>query len=146
MKLTEHFNLSEFVISQEAAARGIDNTPPAWALPNLQRVALLLEDVRALLGGFPILISSGWRCIELNKALRGSSSTSAHMQGLAADFIVPGYGDPYSVCKAIESSELEFDQLIHEITWVHLATGGAMRRHVLTIDRFGARNGLAYAR
>lgn len=146
MRLSPHFSLSEFVISQEAAARGIDNTPPSWAIPNLQRVAELLEGVRALLGGFPITISSGWRCIELNKALRGSSSTSAHMQGLAADFIVPGYGDPYSVCKAIEQSELEFDQLIHEISWVHLATGGAMRRQVLTIDRFGPRNGLEYAR
>ena len=45
------------------------------------------------------------------------------MSGLACDFIVPLFGDPYDVCKAIEPcmAELMVDQLIWEYEdWVHL--------------------------
>lgn len=42
--------------------------------------------------GVPITITSGLRCVKYNNSLAGSSKTSKHMTGKAADFIVPKVG------------------------------------------------------
>ena len=69
------------------------------------------------------MIKRGYRSPALN-AVIGGSRNSDHMRGLAADFICPGFGVPYAACKAIEHSDLEFKQLIHEFgAWVHVAFG-----------------------
>lgn len=143
MKLSEHFTLAELTASDTAARRGIDNTPPAEVLPALRETAALLEQVRALLGA-PITITSGYRCLELNRAI-GSGDTSAHVRGRAADFTCRGFGTPLEVCRAIEASPIAFDQLIHEFgAWTHIAwaAGAGGRRQVLTIDAGGTRLGL----
>jgi hypothetical protein len=119
--LTEHFTLDELVLSQTAARNGIDNTPPADVVRNLRRLAAALEDVRTLLGDVPILISSGYRSPALNKAV-GGAKNSAHMVGLAADFTAPGFGTVMQVARAIATSEMPYDQVIHEFgTWVHMS-------------------------
>lgn len=138
MNLSPHFTLVELVASQTAARRRIDNTPTGAALTNLYVLADRLETVRELLGGRPILISSGYRSPALNAAV-GGSRTSAHMQGLAADFICPGFGTPLAICKQLaqHAGELDFDQIIQEGTWVHFglaAEGKAARRQVLTAN------------
>lgn len=133
-KLTEHFALSELVASQTAARRQIDNTPSPAIVKNLTRTAQLLERVRVLLGSKPILISSGYRSPTLNEAV-GGAKTSAHMQGLAADFTCPGFGTPLDICHRLASLGVEFDQLIQEGTWVHIGLspdGQKPRRQVLT--------------
>lgn len=133
-KLTDHFSLAELTASETAARRGIDNTPSPEIVKNLIRTVQLLERVRVLLGSKAILVSSGYRSPALNAAV-GGSKTSAHMQGLAADFICPGFGTPLAVCQRLESLGLEFDQLIQEGTWVHIglaAEGVKPRRQVLT--------------
>lgn len=133
-KLTDHFSLEEMTASETAARRGIDNTPSPAIIKNLTRTAQLLERVRVLLGSKPILVSSGYRSPALNAAV-GGSKTSAHMQGLAADFICPGFGTPLAICKRLDSLGVEFDQLIQEGTWVHIglaAEGIKPRRQVLT--------------
>ena len=47
------------------------------------------------------------------------------MSGLAADFVIYGYGTPYEICLKLQSlprAELTIDQLIWEYgDWVHLA-------------------------
>lgn len=135
LRLSEHFTLDELTLSQEAARRGISNIPSRDAITNLTDLANLLEDVRALLG-CPILISSGYRSSELNKAI-GGATTSRHVFGLAADFTAPRYGSPLAVAKAIAASDLPFDQVIHEFgRWVHLGLsppGEPHRRQTLTI-------------
>ncbi|MGL5182464.1 D-Ala-D-Ala carboxypeptidase family metallohydrolase [Herbaspirillum huttiense] len=133
-KLTDHFSLAEMTISETAARKGIDNTPSPAIIKNLTRTAQLLERVRVLLGSKPILVSSGYRSPALNAAV-GGSKTSAHMQGLAADFICPGFGTPLAICQRLDSLGVEFDQLIQEGTWVHIglaAEGIKPRRQVLT--------------
>lgn len=133
-KLTDHFSLEEMTASETAARRGIDNTPSPAIIKNLTRTAQLLERVRVLLGSKPILVSSGYRSPALNAAV-GGSKTSAHMQGLAADFICPGFGTPLEICKLLDSLGVNFDQLIQEGTWVHIglaADGVKPRRQVLT--------------
>ena len=133
--LSPNFTLAEFTTSRIAAVRGISNQPPPELLPNLQVLARALEEVRALLGGVPITITSGYRSAALNKAVRGSLY-SAHTSGLAADFIAPRYGTPLEICRAIQASDLVFyDQLIYEGTWVHLGLapeGHEQRGNVLT--------------
>ncbi|MDP1873625.1 D-Ala-D-Ala carboxypeptidase family metallohydrolase [Phenylobacterium sp.] len=131
MKLSANFHLDEFVTSQTAARRGIDNTPPAPVLIRLKNTAKGLEKVRAVLGK-PILISSGYRSPALNKAV-GGSATSDHMNGDAADFISPGFGTPIAICRAIVAAGIKFDQLIEEGTWVHISFGPRMRGQILTM-------------
>ena len=144
-KLTEHFTLEEFIDSQTAARKGINNAPPPLEYENLKRTAGVLEKVRPILGGHPILISSGYRSRRVNAEV-GGSANSAHMHGLAVDFSCPGFGAPRSICRTLEPhmKELGVDQLIHEFnTWVHLGLrGGAPPRHIaLTINHKGTRQG-----
>ncbi|NIE82690.1 MULTISPECIES: D-Ala-D-Ala carboxypeptidase family metallohydrolase [unclassified Burkholderia] len=138
MKLTDHFTLSELTQSETAARRRIDNTPSSETLVNLTRTAQLLEKVRAELGDKPVLISSGYRCHALNRAV-GGATNSAHGQGLAADFICPGFGSPLDICKRLAAARIEFDQLIQEGTWVHigLAAAGKRPRHQVLTAHFG---------
>jgi len=133
MNLTPHFTLEELTFSQRAAREGIDNTPDAQALRNLERTAEMLEQVRALLGGAPVVVSSGYRSQVVNH-LEGGSDTSAHMRGLAADFAAPRFGTPLEICRAIVRAGLMFDQLIHEYgRWVHIGLSETSpRRQLLT--------------
>lgn len=134
-RLSRHFTLEELVASQTATRRGIDNTPAPAVVRNLRRLAALLERIRVLLDGAPILVSSGYRCPALNVAV-GGSKNSAHMAGLAADFTAPEYGTVLQVARRIAQSSLRYDQLIHEYgAWVHigLAQNGKPRRQDLSI-------------
>lgn len=130
-KLSASFYLSELVVSDTAARYSIDNTPHPASLSNMRTLlAPGLQKVRDLLG-VPVIVSSGYRGPALNKAIRGSA-TSQHMVGMAADFSAPGFGTPLAVCKAIVASSIQFDQLIHEGTWVHISFSSKPRREVLT--------------
>lgn len=136
--LSPHFSVAEFTRSQTALRKGIDNDPPIDLLPNMRRLASVLESVRTLLGN-PIQITSGYRSPALNLAV-GGSRTSAHCQGRAADFVCPGYGDPLDICQAIIGAGIGFDQLIYEGDWVHLGiapAGHPERRQVLTARFLG---------
>jgi hypothetical protein len=140
MKLSEHFNLNEFTISQTATRKGIDNTPPEPVIERLRMLAATLERVRGLLGNSPIRISSGYRSKELNRAI-GSSDNSAHVLGYAVDFTCPIFGTPKEVANEIAKSDIKFDQVIYEGTWIHLSVDPRNRREVLTAT---FKNGKAY--
>ena len=136
--MSAHFSLSELTYSATAVEKGIDNSPTPEALPNLYRLMELLEQVRYQLGGNPMLISSGYRCPELN-ALIGGADTSAHLSGLASDFICPKFGTPAQIVRHLADSQLNFDQLIEEHaggkSWVHIGLAPTQyRREVLTYD------------
>jgi hypothetical protein len=57
---------------------------------------------------------------------------SAHRNGDAVDFICPAYGTPLKICRAIEAAQIQFDQLIQEGSWVHIAFASPMRNEILT--------------
>ena len=87
MKLTKHFTLEEFTRSSTAKARGIDNTVPKQLIPALRNLCeRVLEPLREQVRE-PVIISSGYRCPALNKAV-GGSDTSQHMKGEACDIYV----------------------------------------------------------
>lgn len=135
IRLSEHFTLDEFTLSQEAARRGISNVPSRDVITNLTELCEVLEEVRELVRG-PMIISSGYRSPGLNASV-GGATNSRHVLGLAADFTVPSYGAPLAVAKAIADSDIPFDQVIHEFgRWVHLGLaipGERPRRQTLTI-------------
>ena len=130
MKLSQNFSLDEFTHSEIALRKGIDNTPPADVLANLHELASQMEKVRDLLGA-SLHINSAYRSPKVNAAV-GGASTSAHMTGQAVDFICPAFGTPLEVAIEIAASDIEFDQLIAEGSWIHLGIRGDMRRQVLT--------------
>jgi len=152
-QLTEHFSLEEMTRSDTAVRMGFDQTPPEVVKGSLLVTALGAERARSILG-HPLLISSGYRCEDLERVLtakdyaswctrRGKDphsplswaahfQTKAHPRGEAIDFTCPSFGTPLEIVRALEASDLQFDQLIQEGTWVHLAFSPAGRRQVLT--------------
>lgn len=130
MKLTEHFSLEELVFSQSAIRQGINNEPSEAVKKNLQTLATNLERVRAILLS-PLHISSGYRSVELNKFV-GGSTKSAHIDGYAADFTAPAFGNPESIVRTLKRTGIKCDQCIMEGTWVHISFAPAMRNQFLT--------------
>lgn len=137
--LSENFTLGEFLRSETAARLGIDNTPTPEIIEALRRNAQNMESVRIVLG-VPLHVSSGYRCLALNRALK-SKDTSAHVDGRATDFEAPAFGSPLAVCRQIEASPIPFDQLIFEHSWTHIGWAKQEempRRQVLTLMKDGS--------
>lgn len=129
MKLTEHFTLEEFTHSNIASRLRIDNRVPDELMANIQLTANKLELVRKVLG-FPIMITSGYRCPLLNARV-GGVSTSAHTKGLAVDFH-SSYGTPKEICQRLIDTGVQFDKLIQEHNqWVHIGFSPNYNRQVV---------------
>lgn len=85
-RLTSNFTLEELIRSTIAEQLGIDNTPGRTEVRNLKNLAVLyLQPLRERFG--PIHINSGYRCKDLNKAVKGVDG-SWHTRGSAADIKV----------------------------------------------------------
>jgi hypothetical protein len=144
MQISPNFHLAEFEASQTAARRGLDNAVPLNLYGNLERLAQLLEHIRAAIGK-PITLTSGYRSPALNR-LVGGSKTSAHMDARAADLICPAYGTPRQIARHLAGLDLAYDQIIEEGTWLHVAVAkadAAPRRQLLTA-RFDATGRATY--
>ena len=140
MNLTEHFTLEELTHTDH---REFDNTPNADQINNLERVAELLEQVKKMFGGKPIMVNSAFRSLQVNAAV-GSKPTSQHCLGCAADIRVPGM-TPDEVVKAIRASDIQYDQLIREFdSWTHISVPNEVRMTprnlTLIIDKQGTRS------
>ena len=135
MNLSPHFSLDELTHTDH---REIDNTPTQDEISNLQQLANFLEEVKTVLGGKPIMISSGFRCKALNDAV-GSKDSSQHRTGFAADFRVPGM-TPDEVVRAVIASGIGYDQIIREFDrWTHISVSDKPRKQALIIDKSGTR-------
>ena len=135
MNLSPHFTLDELTHTDH---REIDNTPTQDEISNLQQLANFLEEVKTVLGGKPIMISSGFRCKALNDAV-GSKDSSQHRTGFAADFRVPGM-TPDEVVRAVIASNIGYDQIIREFDrWTHISVSDKPRKQALIIDKSGTR-------
>ena len=147
IQLSENFWLSEFLRSQTASRHRIDNTPKnQQVIESLRSLSQnVLQPLRWAYDK-PIRISSGYRCLELNKAV-GSKSTSQHIKGQAADFEIPGIPN-LEVAEFIRD-EIHYDQVILEFWtggnsgWIHCSYVNDLKnRHVqLTINQNGVFNG-----
>ncbi len=145
-RLSANFELSEFTRSQTASREGIPNEPPADSIPAIQKlVDEVLQPARDAFG-LSMNINSGYRSLELNRAI-GGSSTSQHMwtaEHAAADIEIFG-ADNLELAHWIEEN-CDYDQLISECYdpaegpnsgWVHVSikVRGRNRKESLTYQR-----------
>jgi len=109
IQLSEHFHLSEFVRSETANAMGLSNNPPPEAIRRLHMLCLrVLEPIRQRIG-CPLIVTSGYRSLNVNMAI-GGSPTSSHIQGCAADVYAACLDAP-ELKEIILKTIPEFDQL-----------------------------------
>ena len=113
----KHFNLSEFFVSSAADKNGIKNEPSSDEKASVERnINLLVDNVLDPIRDklcTPIIITSGYRCLQVNK-LVGGANNSQHMSGCAADFHVKGFTRSmmYNVFFGIYYT-IDFDQIIY---------------------------------
>jgi hypothetical protein len=140
MKLSTNFSLSELTKSESASRLGLDNDPTQEIISSLQAlVNHILQPVRDKFG--PVVVTSGYRSPEVNKAI-GGSATSDHCKGQAADFEVLGKDNRELAIWIAEN--MQFTQLILEFYkpgvsdsgWVHCSFDPSnLKRQVLTAER-----------
>lgn len=140
MKLTENFTIQELTYSVTAEANKIDNRPSVQVVANLKALCEnVLQPLRNILG-CPVLITSGFRCAELNKKI-GGRPNSQHLTGFAADFVVPGktLKEVFQIIK----TKLPYDQLLYEyskdgLCWIHVSFRNDGRNRRQAIDNYKA--------
>lgn len=113
----KNFKLSEFFVSSTADKNGIKNEP------SLDERATIVRNINLLVDNVldpvrdkfctPVIITSGYRCPQVNK-LVGGSKNSQHMSGCAADFHIKG--GTYLMMRQVFLNiydTMDFDQLIY---------------------------------
>lgn len=137
----KHFTIEELTNSDMARELRIDNTPDKDSIERLTTLIVeVLDPARELLGK-PIMVTSGYRCSELNSKV-GGQPNSQHTKGEAAD--LQCYNNKYLF--DIIRENLTFDQIILETKdlfdkngnktgvkeWVHISyRKGKNRKQVL---------------
>ena len=142
----KNFELYEFIDSDVAKKKNIDNSPSFEIVDHLEElVEKFLQPLRNALG-LPINVSSGYRCSRLNAAV-GGSSMSAHLWGYAADITCPLMAFSKFV-KYVKDwtgkNHIKFDQLIIEtdkktgVQWLHVGLrnkAGQQRCQILNMEK-----------
>ena len=129
--LSEHFTLAELTKTNVK----IKNVPNEAQVENLKRLCGWLEMLRSKWnkrygeGNDPIIINSGYRSPEVNKAV-GGVPTSNHLTGCAADIKVSGIEQLIRYATILldisDESQEDFDELLIERSpkgtyWLHFA-------------------------
>lgn len=132
----KYFSIPELTASPTARRLKIDNTPSREVVG---RLTLLVENVLDPLReayGQPIIVTSGYRCPALNKAV-GGVKNSQHILGEAADIrtVSDKPEDNRRLFNLCRTLKLPFDQLIDEYgyNWIHVSFSPRHRRQVLHI-------------
>jgi len=116
--LSKNFDWKEFEKSDTATRLHINNAITTWEVRG--NIKALVDDVlqplRDAWGG-PLFINSGYRCLELNKAV-GGVPTSQHCLGEGADV---GCTDPLALTRLIKRMRLDVDQVILYPSFVHIS-------------------------
>lgn len=113
--MTNNFSLAELTKTNT----GLKNqTTDSKILTNLERLAkTFLQPLRDALN-VPVIVNSGYRSPEVNKAV-GGATNSSHLRGLAADIVVRSL-TPTELSHYIARSNLPWDSIICEPSWVHV--------------------------
>ena len=136
----KYFSVSELCASATALREGIDNRPSKCAYHLLHvLVDQLLDPIREAWGE-PIVVSSGYRCPELN-TLVGGAKNSHHLLGCAADIIAGNKADHRRLFNLIQQmqqqGQIRFTQLIAEkdYRWLHISyVPGMLRNQVIDVN------------
>lgn len=138
--MSKYFSLNELWQSATADKLGIDNTPSPEIAMHLGELARDLDAIREAWGS-GIIVSSGYRCPELNEVV-GGSKTSAHPTGYAAD-LQPANGkiEEFKVFIVKYLENKKYDQCLLEssgkVQWVHYGLynrSGKQRRQIFSLE------------
>ena len=142
MQLSTNLSLAEVTRSETAKRKGISNMPTPEHIENFKKLAAnIFQPIREHFGK-PILISSGYRSAELNKAIGGSLS-SQHSSGEAIDIDMDGTDITNKQIFDYIKDNLTFDQMIWEFgtdanpDWVHVsfAANRSQRKQILVAKK-----------
>ena len=130
--LTPHFTLEEMCLTEVRQLQQANRNLAAGFRSQLTETAKLLEQVRTVCGGHPLVVHSGFRCAALNRHIDGSPS-SQHMKGEAADFHIVGV-DLTDCFNVLKTAGITFGQMILEDgdgdgtpSWIHISLGAPWR-------------------
>lgn len=142
--MAKYFTLKELCASPTADAQGIDNFPTFEIVSHLEELTeKFLDPLREAWKG-PIIVTSGYRCPELNTAI-GGVKTSAHKRGYAAD-LKPGNGRTEEFMAFAKEwahkSGVRFDQVIREYSgktvWLHVglySSNNSQRGQIFDLEK-----------
>ena len=120
--------------SDRATKAGIVNEPSIQEVKNLTALIEKVLDPLREAYGKPIIVTSGYRCERLNRAVGGAAS-SQHVKGEAADIrsVEDTPEENKKLFDLIVKLGLPFDQVINEYgyDWVHVSFGSRNRRQKL---------------
>lgn len=143
MQISKHLSFEECTRSGTADKLGIiNNNPNQSVIENMKLLAeKVFEPIREHFGK-PIHVSSMFRGLPLNQAVKGSI-TSQHCSGQAMDIDMDSKGKPTNkeVFDYIKAN-LDFDQLINEFdySWIHVSyVKGKNRKQVLKAKKVNGR-------
>lgn len=132
--ITKDFSYREFEASSVAERKGICNVITSFAVRDAVKelTETVLQPLRDKVG-HPLRINSGYRSPELNKEIKGSSPTSQHVKGEAADIAA---ADPLALATVARNTPgiwREVDQMIVYPTFVHFShkRRGPQRRQLI---------------
>ena len=145
----KHFTPDELIHSDTADRLCIDNTPTGDAIDNLDRLVTRVLDKLRDGWGRPIIVTSGYRCKELNAAV-GGARNSQHLKGQAADIVSDDF-DEFRRFVRRWCKDNDFDQCIFEhksrrevdgrnvvssdSEWIHISyVEGRNRRQMLDLN------------
>ena len=119
---SDFFTLEEFTRSSTAKRLKIDNTPSDEVIRNIEYgVQMVLDPMRRMLQT-PITITSGYRCVKLNKAV-GGVPNSWHTKGNAADIRVKDEEEAkaiFQVLKTLPSVDTVLFEHSANSIWMHV--------------------------
>jgi len=150
MQLTENISLKELTKSESATRFGLSNEPTEDIILNLKSLAVnILQPLRDHYN-LPLIITSGYRSPELCLKI-GSSITSQHTKGQAADFEISGVANK-DLSDWIHQN-LDYDQLILEFWnpdepnsgWVHCSYKNQIENRKQYLRAYKENNKTVYA-
>lgn len=130
-----YFTFNELLRSEIAAKKDVFNCPFAYGenhvYMNLEKlVERLLDPIRERFAT-PVIVTSGYRCEQLNKLVNGVED-SQHREGKAADFYFAGFTAKEMTQAFFEIADsFDFDQLIYykKRHFIHISYNGDNNRH-----------------
>lgn len=135
--LSLYFSLYELTVTSNPLLQGSNRILTKQQIAKLKVLAQHADTIRAICGGLPVRIHSGYRSDKLNSATIGSSSTSQHPRCEAIDLDVKGQTieDTFRrLLLAAKAGKFKFGQLILEraersygsAAWIHCSVVGTL--------------------
>ncbi len=130
MLLVPHFSLEELAVTNTSKYQRKNLEEAKQLMGKMYQLAGFAERVREIVG-HPLIVTSGFRCKELNSFV-GGSANSQHLLCEAID-IVCNKMTVKSLYSKIKNSDLKYEQMIIETNskgsqWLHISIGSKKER------------------